>query len=151
MADVQLPSDRHLRFHRRQWVIYLLGCIAMAVGTIIAVLMPGDDDARVVLIPTFGFFGLMVVLSAIEQVRRRTEFEREKERIWTDEWMLRGLHRSLGFALRTVIFAQVPLMFFMAYVPAEPSVVGMGVMTVALGCATWAASYLHYTRASTDG
>jgi hypothetical protein len=147
MPNVQLPSDRHLKFHRRQWFIYLLGCSAMAVGTLVAVLLPGEDDAAVVLIPTSGFFGLMILLGLVEWRRRRADFEREKQRIWSDEWMLRGMHRSLSFAFRTVIFAQGPLMFFMAYVPQEPSVAGMGVMTVALGCATWAAGYLYYTRA----
>jgi putative transcriptional regulator len=34
------------------------------------------------------------------------------------------------------------LMFFMAYVPAEPSVLGMGMMTTALGCGVYAGSYL---------
>ena len=43
-----------------------------------------------------------------------------------------------------------PLAFFMAYVPAEPSVVGRSMMTVALGWGTSAASYLYHTRANPD-
>ena len=149
MPNLQLPSERHLRFHRRQWIIYLMGCTAMAVGTIVAVLTPGDNP-RFVTIPTAAFFGLMIVLGLVERVRRRAEYEREGKRIWSDEWTLRGMNRAKGIALLTTIFAQAPLMFFMAYVPPKPSVVGMGVMTVALGCGTWAATYLYHTRANPD-
>jgi uncharacterized membrane protein YfcA len=153
-SNIQVPSERHFRFHRRQWIIYLMGCTAMAIGAV-AGLMPGYDGANVVLIPTAGFFGLMIALGLLERVRHREEYEREKKRILTDEWMLRGMNRSLGFAFRTVILGQVPLMFFVAYVPPEPSVsssvVGMGVMTVALGCAVWAAGYLYHTRENPDG
>ena len=53
-------------------------------------------------------------------------------------------------ALVTVILGQVPLMFFMAYVPEEPSVVGMGTLTVALGCGAMAASFLIRSRVSGD-
>jgi hypothetical protein len=41
-------------------------------------------------------------------------------------------------------------MFFMAYVPPEPSVVGMGMMTTALGCGVMAAGYLFHSRESAD-
>lgn len=78
----------------------------------------------------------MIVLSLVERERCRTEFDREKKRIWSDEW--------------TMVFPQPPLAFFMAYVPAEPSVVGMSMMTVALGWGTSAASYLYHTRATPD-
>jgi hypothetical protein len=47
--------ERHLKFHQRQWIIYLMGCAAMAVGTIIAVLTPGENP-EVVLVPTGVFF-----------------------------------------------------------------------------------------------
>jgi hypothetical protein len=121
----------------------------MAVGTIIAVLTPGENP-EVVLVPTFAFFGLMIVLSVVERVLRRAEYEREKKRIWSDEWTLRGMNRSKGIAMLTIVFAQVPLGMFMSYIPPEPSVIGMGMMTTALGCGTWAASYLYHTRATPD-
>jgi len=149
MSTAQPPSERHLRFHRRQWFLYLLGCTAGAVGTIFVVFDPVDKP-RIVLVPTLAFFGLMIVLALVERVRRRSEFERERVRIWSDEWTIQGLNRAKGIAMLTMVFAQVPLMFFMALVPPEPSVVGMGCMTVALGCGTWAASYLYQTRANPD-
>ncbi len=149
MPTVKLPSERHLRFHRRQWIIYLLGCTAMAVGTIIAVLTPGENP-EIVLIPTGGFFALMIVLGLVTRVRWRSDFAREQKRIWSDEWTLRGMQRSSRNAVLTMICAQPALAFFMALVPPEPSVVGMSMMTVALGCGTWAASYLYHTRANPD-
>jgi MFS family permease len=154
MLNAELPSDHHLRFHRRQSVIYLLGCTAMAIGTIVAVLTPGQQP-NFVLVPTGAFFALMILLSLVERVRHREDFEREKQRIGRDEWMLQGMNRSRGFAFVVIIFAQVPLMFLMAYFPSEPSVeasvLGMGCMTVALGCGVWAASYLYYTHENPDG
>ena len=147
MPTVELPAERYLRFHRRQWMIYLLGCTAMALGTIVAVLTPGENP-EIVLVPTLGFFALMIALGLIERARRRLEFERETQRILKDEWTRQGMHRSLSIAMRTMVFAQPALGAFMTYVPPEPSVVGMGMMTIALGCGTWAASYLYYTRAT---
>jgi hypothetical protein len=149
MTEIQLPSERHFRLHRRQWLLYLLGCTAMGVGTIVAVLTPGENP-EYILVPTVTLFALMFALGLVERVRRRTEFEREMKRIQQDEWTQRGLTRSVSMALRSVIFGQVPLIFFMAYVPPEPSIVGMGCMTVALGCGVMAASYLYHTRATSD-
>ncbi|MGB2718031.1 MAG: hypothetical protein WBC51_27840 [Vicinamibacterales bacterium] len=104
MPTIQLPPNRHLKFHRRQWIIYLMGCAAMAVGTIIAVLTPGENP-EVVLVPTGVFFSLMIVLSLVERVRCRTGYDREKKRIWSDEWTLRGMNRSKGIAKLTMVFA----------------------------------------------
>jgi hypothetical protein len=135
-------------------VIYLLGCTAMAVGTIVAVLTPGDDPG-IVIYPTFGLFGLMILLGLVERLRRREEYAREKERIGTDEWMVRGMHRARGFAFQATMFLQVPFMFGVAYLPPEPtvssSVAGMGGLTIAIGCALWAGSYLYFTREPVDG
>jgi len=145
MSTDQIPAERQLRFHRRQWFIYLMGCTAMAVGTIVGVIDPADMPGWVIL-PTGLFFGLMIVLAVVERLRHREEFAREGKRIQSDEWTIQGMNRAKGQALLMVIFAQVPLMFFMADVPAKPSVAGMGGMTIALGCATMAASFLYHTR-----
>jgi hypothetical protein len=149
MIDINDSAERHLKFHRRQWIIYLMACTAIAVGTIIAVLMPGDNP-RFVIAPAGALFGIMIVLALVERVRRRTEFQKERKRIWSDEWTVQGMRRAHGLAMMVVIFGQVPLMFFMAYVPLEPSVAGMGGMTVALGCGAMAAGFLYHTRAGRD-
>jgi hypothetical protein len=149
MSEVHQAAEHHLKFHRRQFFIYLLGCSAMAIGTIVAVLTPGENPG-IAVGPTMGFFALMVVLWVAERVRHRAEFKREFKRIVTDEWTQRGMHRSTRIAMMTMVFAQPPLSVFMAYVPEEPSVVGMSMMTIALGCGTWAATYLYYTRPITD-
>ena len=144
MDDIQQPFERFLKFHRRQWTLYLLGCTAMAIGTIVSVLTPGDNP-WFVLLPTGAFFGLMVLLAVVARVRHRAEFARESKRIWHDEWTLRGMNRAKGIALLAVIFAQAPLMFFMADLP-KPSVAGMGGMTIAIGCGAMAAAFLYFTR-----
>ena len=149
MTEVQLPSERHLKLHRRQWLLYLLGCTAMGVGTIVAVLTPGENPEYVI-VPSVTLFALMFALGFFERVRHKTEFRREMRRIQQDEWTQQGQRRSVSLALRTVIFLQVPMVFFMAYIPPEPSVVGMGLMTTALGCGVMAASYLYHTRATSD-
>jgi hypothetical protein len=149
MSLDQLPAERALKFHRRQWFIYLMSCTAMAVGTVVAVVGPAVKPGWVIL-PTGLFFGVMILLAVVERLRHREEFAREGKRIPSDEWTIQGMNRAKGRALLTVILAQGPLMFFMAYVPEEPSVASMGAMTVALGCATMAASYLYQTRASRD-
>jgi hypothetical protein len=147
--STEAPAERHLKFHRRQWLIYLMGCTAMAVGTIVSVLDPADKPGWVIL-PTGLFFGLMIVLGVVERIRHREEFARERKRIQSDEWTIQGMRRATGLALLTVILAQGPLMFFMAYAPEERSVGGMGGLTIALGCAVMAASYLYHTRVGRD-
>jgi hypothetical protein len=149
MPNAESPSEHHLRFHRRQWIIYLLGCTTMAVGTIVMVLAPGMNSA-VVRVPILALFGLLILLSVVERVMRRAEYVRERQRILADEWTRQGMNRSLSIAMRTMIFAQPFLAFFMAYVPPKPSIAGMSSMTVALGCGIWAAAYLYHTRPSPD-
>lgn len=145
----KVPSERLFKHHRRQWQLYLLFCIVGAVGTVIAVLLPGDNP-RVVQVPTLFVLAVMFVLHLIVRVRNAEEYQAERRRIYEDEWILGSLHRSQRQALMAVIFSQVPLMFFMAYVPPEPSVVGMGMMTVWVGCAVMAGGYLFHSRERAD-
>ena len=153
MADIKVPSERHYKYHRRQWQLYLLFCSLMAIGTIFAVLIPGEQP-ELVLAPTAVVFTLMFALHLVVRGRNATEYKEELTRILQDEWFATSANRSYRVALATVIFAQVPLMFFVAYVPREPtvegSVLGMGMMTTALGCGAFAAIYLFHSRAGVD-
>jgi uncharacterized membrane protein YfcA len=150
MADIRLPSERHYRHHRRQWQIHLLFCAVMAIGTVAAVLVPGDNPGFV-LWPAGVVLILMVGAGVMMRARGGKAYDAESKRIRHDEWITSSMRISSRDALLAVIFAQGPLMFFMAYVPPEPSVVGMGMMTTALGCGAFAWSYLYRTRASADG
>jgi hypothetical protein len=76
--------------------------------------------------------------------------QEELRRINQDEWILGSLQRSQRQALAAVIFGQVSLTFFMAYVPPEPSVFSLGMMTTALGCGATAAGYLFHSRERAD-
>lgn len=74
--------------------------------------------------------------------------------MFEDECFALNANRARRVALPTVIFSQVPLMFFMAYMPPEASVegaaFGMGLMTRALGCGAFAASFLFHSRVDAD-
>ena len=54
MPTIQLPPNATSSSTGRQWIIYLMGCAAMA-GTIIGVLTPGEN-LEVVFVPTGVFF-----------------------------------------------------------------------------------------------
>jgi hypothetical protein len=152
MPDIRVPSEDHFRFHRRFWQVYLLFCAAMAIGTVVAVLLPGDNPA-IVLVPAGGVLITLNLMIAHRLVARRRdvkEYDAELRRIGQDEWLALSRRKALRDALLAVIFAQGPLMFFMAYVPPAPSVVGMGMLTTAIGCGVYAGSYLHRSRASVD-
>ena len=149
MTNGKLPSERLFKHHRRQWQLYLLFCVVMAIGTIIAILLPREDP-EIVLVPAVLVFALMFALHLIERARNAEEYQEELRRINYDEWMIASRNRSLRLALLTVIFGQVPLMFFMSLVPPEPSVAGMGMMTTALGCGVFAAGYLFHGRERAD-
>jgi hypothetical protein len=125
----------------------------MALGTVVAVLLPGENS-EVVLGPAAAaaaaVFALMLAFYLVVRGRDATRYTEELRRIQQDEWFAAIRNLSRRDALLTVVFAQVPLMFFMAYVPVEPSVAGMGTMTTALGGGAFAASYLFRTRAAAD-
>ena len=149
MSNVKVPSERHLAYHRRHWQLYLLFCAVMAIGTVVAVLLPGDNP-EIVLAPTAAVFMVMLAYYFAVRGRDTTEYNHELRRIEQDEWFASGRNWARRDALLTVIFAQVPLMFFMALVPPKPSVAGMGMMTTAVGCGAYTASYLLRTRARAD-
>ena len=149
MTNGKLPSERLFKHHRRQWQLYLLFCSLMAIGTVVAVIIPGENP-EFVLWPTSIVFALMFAIHLIVRSRNAQEFREESRRIRQDEWIVASLQRSQRQAFGAVIFGQAPLMFFMALVPPEPSVVGMGMMTTALGCGVMAAGYLFHSRERGD-
>ncbi len=149
MTNVQLPSERHFRYHRHHMLLYLLLCTVMAVGTVVAVLTPGENS-EFALVPEVIVLVFMTALTLVVRGRRGKDHKREMRRIMQDEWIIRCQARARHTALLTVILVQVPLMPFMAYVPPEPSVFGMGSMTVAVGCGVFAAGYLYHSRANAN-
>jgi uncharacterized membrane protein YfcA len=147
MITARLPSERLYKHHRRQWQRYLLFCVVSAVGSVIAILIPGEsENPKVLLMPVLSVLALMVAAHLVARWRNAAEFREETRRIVSDEWIQGSLHRSQRQALMAVIFGQGPLMFFMAYVPPEPSVFGMGMVTVMLGCGVMAGGFLFHTR-----
>ncbi len=149
MTNGKLPSERLFKHHRRQWQLYLLFCVVMAIGTIVAVILPGENS-EFVMVPASLVLALMVATQLILRSRNAQEYREESRRIRQDEWIVASLQRSQRQAFGAVIFGQAPLMFFMALVPPEPSVVGMGMMTTALGCGVMAAGYLFLSRERAD-
>jgi hypothetical protein len=72
-----------------------------------------------------------------------------------DEWVQANVNRSRKVALQSIYAMQVPLMFFVAYLPAAPtvstSVVGMAILTMASGGTAFFATYLLRSRHPADG
>jgi uncharacterized membrane protein YfcA len=64
MTNGKVPSERLFKHHQRQWQLYLLFCVVMAIGSVIAVLLPGENP-EVVLVPTVLVLAVMLALHLI--------------------------------------------------------------------------------------
>jgi len=149
------PAERHLRIHRRQWLIYLTSCAAIAVGTYVALMIPVNRRLvfLISIVAVLGLLALVGLLVLAERARHRAEYEREQERIRGDEWVQGAQNRAVRIAFGTMIMIQVPLASLFTYGPPSPhgpSVLGMAMLTMALGCGAWAASFLFLTREDLD-
>lgn len=155
MADVSLPSERHYQIHLRRMGLGLAFNLALGVAMTLALIRPGDQmglgvPMALVLIPA------LVALDVALGGRLWRRHDPEDRRIVRDEWVRANMDRSRKIALNVVFIVQVPLMFFVAYLQPDPptvgeSVVGMAMLTMVAGSATFYASYLHYSRQDADG
>ena len=155
MSDVTLPSERHYQVHLRRMGLALAFNLALGVAMTLALMRPGDQmwlgvPIALVLIPA------MVALDIALGGRLWRRPDSEDRRIGRDEWVRANMDRSRRIALNAVFIAQVPLMFFVAYLQPDPptvgeSVVGMAMLTMVVASATFYASYLHYSGQDADG
>ncbi len=157
MSDAeQKLSERYYVYHKRAMGLTVLMVTGMAVYNLVEVI--GTDDRTRLAGLTGATLILIVYIVSLLAVRLVTlggrawrVRDREVQAILHDEWMQTNLSRARQTAFWTMLLAQWPMMFFMAYVPPEPSVVGMGILTVMLGIGAYFASYLYFSRQRSDG
>ena len=146
--------ERHYRFHLRRMAFGLAFCLALGVAMIVALMRP-SFQVGIVLAPALVFIVASIGLNVALRGRRWPRPAAEERLIGSDEWVQANINRSRRIALLSIYTAQVPLMFLVAYVPADPtvstSVVGMAILTMVSGGSAFFASYLLHSRQHTDG
>jgi hypothetical protein len=157
MSDAeQNMLERYYVYHKRAMGLTLLMVAGMAIYNVVQVIGTGDRT------PLAGLTGatliLIIYIVSLLTVQLVTLHGRawrvrdpQAQVILQDEWTQTNLSRARQTAFWTMLLAQWPMMFFMAYVPPEPSVVGMGILTVTLGIGAYFASYLYFSRQRSDG
>jgi hypothetical protein len=141
--------ERHYRFHLRRMAMGLAFNLAMAVTMVFALIRPGIQ-VGILLAPALVFIiasvGLNIALRGWEWPHPTVD----DRHVGRDEWVQANVNRARQIALHSIYIVQVPLMFFVAYVPAVPtvstSVVGMAILTMASGGTAFFASYLFHSR-----
>jgi hypothetical protein len=154
MVAISVPSERHYRYHILSRALALAFFTAFGAGTIVGLIRPGSQ-ASVVLVPTAVFLLISFALGIALRGRRWLRFDPEDRIIQADEWVRANTERARRVALMTVWLAQGPLMFFVAYIPPDPtvggSVTGMAGLTMALAGIAFFGSYLVFSRVPSDG
>jgi hypothetical protein len=149
MSDLRVPSEQYFRYHRRYWQLYLVYCVALGGGTLVAVLIPGEQP-EIVTVPALVVAGLLVIYRFVVRRRDAKTHDEQWKRIERDEWVVQSRSKARRDALLTVILVQIPLVFFMSWVPDKPSVIGMGMMTTAIGAGVYTASLLRRIKPRDD-
>jgi len=146
--------ERHYRFHLRRMAMGLAFSLSMGVTMIFSLIRPGIH-VGILLAPALVFIMAMVVLNIALCGWEWPHSTAEDRYVGRDEWVQANVNRARKSALHSIYAAQVPLMFFVAYVPAVPtvsvSVVGMAILTMASGGTAFFASYLFHSRQHIDG
>ncbi|HEU4754470.1 MAG TPA: hypothetical protein VFU47_15280 [Armatimonadota bacterium] len=146
-------TDRYYRASRRVVALSLAFAVSLSAFFLADVL--GYLDGRA------GSVGLIIgaiYLASVVALKIKTSGARLWGRrdpllraIFRDEWSWATRNRASRTALMATLLLQVPLAIFMANVPPEPSVVGMGALTMSLGLAAFFGAYLYYGRQPGDG
>jgi predicted anti-sigma-YlaC factor YlaD len=146
--------ERHYRFHLRRMALGLAFSLAMAVAMIFSLVRPGIH-VGLLMIPALVFIIASVGLNIALRGWGGPSPIHDDRQVARDEWVQANINRSRRIALQSIYAAQVPLMFFVAYVPSMPtvstSVVGMAILTMASGSTAFFASYLLHSRLHSDG
>ena len=154
MAETSQPLERHFQYYRRQMWFGLLFYLAWGIGTVAAIMRPGTQ-AALSIVPGVVFLAVFFASHFVLQRRGWLEPDPAGHTLADDEWVREIHRRSNKIALRIVFFGQVPLMFFVAFVPAQPTVesavIGMAILTMVLVGVALGATRLYYTRPQADG
>jgi hypothetical protein len=70
----------------------------------------------------------------------------EAQRVLRDEWTRKNWNRACRSGFYVVMWAQVPLAYFVNGLPPEPDVPALAALTMALGVTAFFGSYLFHSR-----
>jgi hypothetical protein len=144
--------ERQYRFHMRRMALGLAFNLAMAAAMVLALFRPGLNIG-LLLTPALVFTVASVGLNLL--LNRSGRMTVDYRALGRDEWVQANVNRSRKVALQSIYMVQVPLMFFVAYLPAAPtvstSVVGMAILTMASGGTAFFGTYLLRSRHLANG
>jgi hypothetical protein len=123
--------------------------LAVGVGIVLALIRPGEHASYMV-VPALVFLGATL---ALRFLLGGGWSDLEYRRIVRDEWVRSNMDRARKTALLAIYIAQVPLVFLVPYLDPtrDNAVVGMALLTMAVGGAAFFGSYLIYVRQNADG
>jgi hypothetical protein len=149
-------TERYYSAYQRLIVLSLVFVVCLG-GCFLALVLGygGDRPARGGLIIgalfLVGFVAMKVNTTGGRLWGRRDPLIRT---VFQDEWSRATRNRACRTAFALTMWAQVPLMWFMANVPPDPSdvgILGMAALTMTVGLAAFFGAYLYYGRQPTDG
>ena len=146
-------AELYYRTYRRDMVLGLLFTASLGGYFLWFVLAPGSDPLGAGALGLTGAFIIAQIVLRRVSLRGRRWRRRDAglQAVLRDEWTVASQNRGFRVAYWVMFWAQVPMMFIMAYASPERSVLGMGALTLTLGQASYIATYLYSSRQEVDG
>ncbi len=146
-------TDRYYRAYQRAVALSLIFAVcsgALFLADVLGYIGDGASRGGLIIGALYvtSIVALKINASGARLWGRRDPFLRL---IFRDEWSWATRNRASRTALAVTLLAQLPLAIFMANVPPQPSLVGMGALTISLGLAAFFGAYLYYGRQPSDG
>jgi hypothetical protein len=152
--SVRKQTERYYLAYQRGAVVGLLFGV-VAAGLFLAVLfrLMSPGLARVTALIIMALFIITLLSVHFITLRGRLWHPRapEAQRVLRDEWTRKNWNRACRTGFFVVMWAQVPLAYFVNGLPPEPDVPAMAALTMALGVAAFFGSYLYHSRQQGDG
>ena len=146
-------SERYYLTYQRSVLLGLLFILVVGGYFLMKVLDPARDPSGLggLTIALVYLILLIAVQLATLRGRRWRGRAAEAQAVVQDEWTTKNRGRAFQTGFWVMMAAQYPLMFVMAYLPAQPSVMGMAFMTWTAGLGAYHVSYLYFSRQQSDG
>jgi len=150
MSDAarEQTEQHYLAYQRAAVVGLLVGMVAsgLFLGVLFRLISPGL--ANVTALSIMALF--VVALLAVQLITLRGRLWRprgpEAQRVLRDEWTRKNWNRACRTGFFVVMWAQLPLAYFVAGLPPAPWGPSMAALTMALGITAFFASYLYHSR-----
>ena len=149
MSEDNRTIERSYKFHLWGMALQLALWVSLTVGMTLALVSP-ELKMTLVTLPMAVFVLASVALGFAISGRRWPRATPADRSMLADEWVRSNINQARKIALRTAWLAQGPLMFFVAYVPTNPtvgtSVGGMAMFTMSLTGTAFCGTYLLCSR-----